>query len=101
MARVRCRMAICPQAFVATLVHGPCAGRSPGSRRVSRSMYFPAFMQQGALPLAQVLRAKPSKALRGPAVEHPGEVCSPAGSVTKPCASQGTVWEVLPWFVAL
>ena len=36
-----------------------------------------------------------------PAVEHPGEVCSPAGSVTKPCTSQGAVWEVLTWFMAL
>lgn len=57
-------------------------------------------MEQDALPLIKVLWAKKLKALRSPAVEQPGEICSPAGLMTQPFISRLTVWEALAWFMA-
>lgn len=64
-------------------------------------MSFHALMQQDALPLKKVLWAKKLKALRSPAVEQPGEICSPAGLITKPFISKSSLWETLAWFMAL
>lgn len=69
--------------------------------RVSHNVLFHALMQQDALPLKEVLWAKKLKALRSPAAEQPGEICSPTGSITKPLISQSTLWETLAWFMAL
>lgn len=65
------------------------------------SVFLHALMQQDALPPIEVLWVKELKALRSPAVEQPGEICSPAGLITKPFSSQIALREMLTWFMAL
>ena len=67
---------------------------------MSHSVFFHALMEQDALPLEKVLWAKKLKVLRSPAVEQPGDLCSPAGLMTKPFISHLSIWEMLAWFVA-
>lgn len=68
--------------------------------RVSYGVFFHALMEQDALPLEKVLWAKKLKARRSPAVDQPGELCSPAGLMTKPFISHLSIWETLAWFMA-
>lgn len=66
-----------------------------------QGLFLHALLQQDALPLSEVLWAEGLKALRSPAVEQPGEICSPTGLITKPLSSQIALREMLTWFKAL